>query len=34
LHSHFTDDQVKVLLDGDCQGLLKRAEVQEMLSVG
>jgi len=34
LHRRFTDDQVKVLLDGYCQGLLKRAEVQEMLEVG
>ena len=34
LHRRFTDDQIKVLLDGYCQGLLKRAEVQEMLEVG
>lgn len=34
LHRRFTDDQVKVLLNGYCQGLLKRAEVQEMLGVG
>ena len=34
LHRRFTDDQVKVLLNGYCQGLLKRAEVQDMLGVG
>jgi transposase len=34
LHRRFTDDQVKVLLKGYCQGLLKRAEVQEMLGIG
>jgi transposase len=34
LHKRFTDDQVKVLLKGYCQGLLKRAEVQEMLGIG
>ena len=34
LHKRFTDDQVKVLLNGYCQGLLKRAEVQDMLGVG
>ena len=33
LHRRFTDDQVRVLLNGYCQGLLKRAEVQEMLGV-
>lgn len=34
LHKRFTDDQVKVLLKGYCQGLLERAEVQEMLGIG
>jgi len=34
LHKRFTDDQVKVLLNGYCQGLLKRAEVQDMLGIG
>lgn len=34
LHRRFTDDQVKVLLHGYCQGLLNRTEVQEMLGVG
>jgi hypothetical protein len=27
LHKRFTDDQVKVLLNGYCQGLLGRAEI-------
>jgi hypothetical protein len=34
LHRRFTDDQVKVLLYGYCQGLLQRAEIQEMLDIG
>jgi len=34
LHKRFTDGQVKVLLDGYCQGLLVRAEIQEMLCIG
>jgi len=34
LHKRFTDDQVKVLLKGYCQGLLARAEIQEMLGIG
>jgi hypothetical protein len=34
LHKRFTDDQVKVLLNGYCQGLLGRSEVQEMLEIG
>jgi len=34
LHKRFTDDQVKVLLQGYCQGLLARAEIQEMLGIG
>ncbi len=34
LHKRFTDNQIKVLLKGYCQGLLERAEVQEMLGIG
>ena len=34
LHKRFTDEQVKVLLNGYCQGLLARAEIQEMLDIG
>ena len=34
LHKRFTNDQVNVLLNGYCQGLLKRAEVQEILGIG
>ena len=33
LHKRFTDDQVKVLLQGYCQGLLARDEIQEMLGI-
>jgi hypothetical protein len=34
LHKWFTDDQVTVLLNGYCQGLLARAEIQEVLGGG
>jgi transposase len=34
VHRRFTDDQVKVLLSGYCQGLLRRAEIQEMVGIG
>jgi transposase len=34
LHKRFTDDQVKMLLHGYCQGLLERGEIQEMLNIG
>ena len=34
LHKRFTDEQVTVLLNGYCQGLLARAEIQEMLGIG
>ena len=34
LHKRFTDGQVKVLLNGYCQGLLARAEIQEILGIG
>lgn len=33
LHRRFTDDQIKVLLQGYCQGTLSRGEVQEMLCI-
>jgi len=33
LHKRFTDDQVKVLLNGYCQGVLATAEIQEMLGI-
>lgn len=34
LHKRFTDQQIKVLFQGYRQGVLRRAEVQEMLSIG
>jgi hypothetical protein len=34
LHKRFTDDQVKVLLEGYGKHLLTRSEVQEILGVG
>jgi hypothetical protein len=34
LHKRFTDEQVKVLLRGYCQGVLARAEIQEILGLG
>ncbi len=34
LHRRFTDDQIKVLLHGYCQGLLARSEIQGMLGIG
>ena len=34
LHKRFTDDQVKVLFRGYCEGLLPGAEIQEMLGIG
>jgi len=34
LHKRFTDGQVRVLLNGYCQGLLVRAEIQKMLCIG
>jgi len=33
LHRRFTDEQVKVLLQGYCQGVLARDEIQEMLGL-
>jgi hypothetical protein len=34
LHKRFTDDQVKLLLNGYCQGLPGSGEIQEMLGIG
>ena len=34
LRSRFTDEQVRVLLPGCCQGSLARPEIQEMLGIG
>ena len=34
LHKRFTVEQVKVVLQGYCQGTMSRAEVEEMLSIG
>ena len=33
LHKNFTDDQIKVLFTGYCQGQLNRAEVQDVLKI-
>ena len=34
LHKRFTDEQIKVLFQGYCQGMLGREEVQQMLGIG
>jgi len=34
LHKRCTDDQVTILFQGYCKGLLSRAEVQDLLSIG
>jgi len=34
LHKRFTDEQIKVLVHGYCQGKMKRAEVQDLLEIG
>jgi hypothetical protein len=34
VHRRFTDEQVKVLLQGYCQGQLRQPDVQELLGVG
>lgn len=34
LHRRFTDEQVRVLFQGYCKGLLSRAKVQGILSIG
>jgi transposase len=33
IHKRFSDEQVRILLHGYCQGLLTRAAVQEMLAI-
>jgi hypothetical protein len=33
LHKRFTDEQIKMLLQGYCQGMLGRQEIQEMLGI-
>jgi hypothetical protein len=34
LHKSFTDEQIKVLLQTYCQGKMRRADIQEILSIG
>lgn len=34
IHRRFTDEQVKVLLQGYCQGQLARIDLQELLDIG
>ena len=34
LHRRFTDEQVKVLFQGYCQGQLARVDLQELLGIG
>ena len=34
LHKRYTDEQIGVLLQGYCEGLLSRTEVQQMLGIG
>ena len=34
IHRRFTDEQVKVLFQGYCQGQLARTELQELLGIG
>ncbi|MDI6768279.1 MAG: hypothetical protein QMD04_01225, partial [Anaerolineales bacterium] len=34
LHKRFTDEQIKVLLRGYCQGLINRADIQAVLGIG
>jgi len=34
LHKRFTDEQIKVLLQGYCQGIMSRNEIQELLGIG
>jgi len=33
LHKRFTTEQVKVLFQGYCRGVLGRAEIEEMLGI-
>jgi len=34
LHHRFTAEQIKVLLQGYCQGNIARTEIQELLGIG
>ncbi len=34
LHRRFTDEQIKVLFQGYCQGKMTRADIQDMLGFG
>ena len=34
IHKRFTDEQVKVMFQGYCQGKMNRADIQAMLSIG
>ncbi len=34
IHRRFTDEQVKVLFQGYCQGQLARTDLQELLGIG
>ena len=34
LHKRFSDEQVKVLFKGYCQGILSAGDVQEFLDIG
>ena len=34
IHRRFTDEQVRVLFQGYCQGQLRRVDVQDLLGIG
>jgi hypothetical protein len=34
LHRRFSDDQIRVLLQGYCQGILARTDIEDMLGIG
>ena len=34
IHKRFTDEQVRVLFQGYCQGQLARADLQDLLGIG
>ncbi len=34
IHKRFTDEQVKALMRGYCEGMLSRSEVEEILGIG
>lgn len=34
LHKRFTDEQIKVLFQGYCQGKMKRIEIQDLMEIG